>query len=77
MKQATFCASCKKLIGRYKSYAVEIEETPVVQGMRMPTIKYKARVCPDCAWLAGYKISKQRLSERVKGHWIKEQTLDK
>ncbi len=56
MKQVVRCVGCSKVVGLYKTYSVMMTETPIVNGVRMPEQKFKARVCKECAQAAGYKI---------------------
>lgn len=60
MKQAVKCVGCGKVVGLYKSYAVMVRECPVVNGVRLPEVAYKGRICRDCAEGAGYKVKEKK-----------------
>jgi len=65
MKQVVKCVGCSKIVGLYKSYSVTVTETPIVNGVRLAEVTYKARICVKCAKDAGYKIGIKHEPKKV------------
>lgn len=73
MKQVIRCVGCGCLAGLYKSYAVTITETPIVNGVVMAEVKYKAHMCKKCAEEADYKVKRPR-SKRLQRNLFSNRT---
>ena len=59
MKKVVRCLGCSQVVGFHKSYWVDLEETPIISGLRMPSQTVRGKICKECAINAGYKIRRK------------------